>query len=82
MAGQKERGQRATAFFLSGLLCASSLLNLGQPARAAALEADHLIPVGHTIGIKLFAEGVVVIGLAEVETGSGVLTPGQTADCR
>ena len=77
MAGQNKR--RATAFFLSGLLCASSLLNLGQPARAAALEADHLIPVGHTIGIKLFAEGVVVIGLAEVETGSGVLTPG--ADC-
>ena len=43
------------------------------------MEAESLVPVGHTIGIKLFAEGVVVIGLAEVETGSGVLTPG--ADC-
>ena len=43
------------------------------------LEADRLVPVGHTIGIKLFAEGVVVIGLAEVETGSGVLSPG--AEC-
>lgn len=77
MAGQKARGRRAAVFFLSGLLCASSLL--GQSARAAALEAERLVPVGHTIGIKLFAEGVVVIGLAEVETGSGTLTPG--ADC-
>ena len=67
--------RRTAAFFLSGLLCTSSLL--GQSA--AALTAEELVPVGHTIGIKLFAEGVVVIGLAEVETGSGVLTPG--ADC-
>jgi stage IV sporulation protein B len=79
MAGQKERGWRAAAFFLSGLFCVSAALGLGQSARAAALEVERLVPVGHTIGIKLFAEGVVVIGLAEVETGSGVLTPG--ADC-
>ena len=65
------------AFLLSGLLCASSLL--GQTAHAAPLHAGMLVPVGHTIGIKLFAEGVVVIGLAEVETGDGLLTPG--ADC-
>lgn len=75
MAG-RTRG-RAAAFFLSGLLCLSSALST--PAQAAALTAERLVPVGHTIGIKLFAEGVVVIGLAEVDTGSGVLTPG--ADC-
>lgn len=79
MDGQKEKRRRAAAFFLSGLICATSLLGLSQSARAAALEADSLVPVGHTIGIKLFAEGVVVIGLAEVDTGSGLLTPG--ADC-
>ncbi|MDE7221550.1 MAG: SpoIVB peptidase [Oscillospiraceae bacterium] len=79
MAGQKENRRRAAAFFLSGLFCVSSLLGLTPSAQAAALEAESLVPVGHTIGIKLFAEGVVVIGLAEVETGSGVLTPG--ADC-
>lgn len=77
MIGQKRR--RRLAFFLSGLLCASSLLGAGQTARAAALEAERLIPVGHTIGIKLFAEGVVVIGLAEVDAPGGVSTPG--ADC-
>lgn len=77
MPGQTKTRKLVTAFFLSGLLCASSLL--GQTARAAALTADRLVPVGHTIGIKLFAEGVVVIGLAEVETGEGLLSPG--ADC-
>ncbi len=74
MAGQN---RRAAAFFLSGLLCLSSML--WRPAQAAALTAERLIPVGHTIGIKLFAEGVVVIGLAEVDTGGAVRTPG--ADC-
>ena len=49
------------------------------PAYYAALEAETLVPVGHTIGIKLFAEGVIVIGLAEVESESGVSTPG--VDC-
>lgn len=79
MAGQKRKQQRIRAFFLSGLLYASSLWGVQATAHAAALEASTLVPVGHTIGIKLFAEGVVVIGLAEVETASGRSAPG--ADC-
>lgn len=75
----RERRRRKLAFFLSGLICSSALLGGGPAALAAPLEAERLVPVGHTIGIKLFAEGVVVIGLAEVETDSGVSTPG--ADC-
>ena len=71
--------QRGSRFFLSGLLCLTSLLGMQRSAWAAPLEAERLVPVGHTIGIKLFAEGVVVIGLAEVETGAGVSTPGM--DC-
>ena len=77
MIGQNRRPQRAGTFFLSGLLCLSALLGLGRSAYA--LEADYLVPVGHTVGIKLFSDGVVVIGLAEVETAAGTLTPG--ADC-
>ena len=61
--------RRAAGFFLSGLLCASSLLGLGQSAAAAVLEADSLVPVGHTIGIKLFAEGVVVMGRCGLQVG-------------
>lgn len=79
MNKRNRSGQRAGAFFLSGFFCVSALLGLGQSARAAALEADRLVPVGHTIGIKLFAEGVIVIGLAEVEGAAGPSKPG--ADC-
>lgn len=32
--------------------------------------------MGHTIGIKLFSDGVLVIGLAEVETSRGTIAPG------
>lgn len=75
MAEQKKNRQRIRAFFLSSLLCVSSVWGMQAAAQAAALEAETLVPVGHTIGIKLFAEGVVVIGLAEVETPSGRSAP-------
>lgn len=35
-----------------------------------------LVPVGHTIGIKMFSDGVMVVGLAEVETAQGISAPG------
>ena len=57
MIGRSRSRERGAAFFLSGLLCAASLLGLQQGARAAALEAENLVPVGHTIGIKLFEIG-------------------------
>ena len=74
-----KNSRRLKAFFLSSLLCAASLWRLGGGAQAARLEAETLIPVGHTIGIKLFSQGVVVVGLSEVQTGTEVKTPG--VDC-
>ena len=76
MNGQKKRLGRGKAFFLSTILCAASLMGLQPPARAADEAVRTLIPVGHTIGIKLFSEGVVVVGLAEVESGNGLSAPG------
>ena len=38
-----------------------------------------VIPLGKAVGIKLFSDGVLVVGLSPVETQSGVLCPGQ--DC-
>ena len=76
MNGQKRRPGRVRAFFLSGLLCAASLMGLQATALAADEAVRTLVPVGHTIGIKLFSEGVVVVGLAEVETGDGLSAPG------
>ena len=76
MNAQKKRPGRGKAFFLSSILFAASLMGLQVPALAADEAARTLIPVGHTIGIKLFSEGVVVVGLAEVETGDGLSAPG------
>ena len=76
MNGQKKKLGRGKAFFLSSLLCAASLLGLQTPAMASDSGVRMLVPVGHTIGIKLFSEGVVVVGLAEVETTGGLSAPG------
>ena len=76
MKRQRKAPGRIGAFFLSGLLCAAALLGAQGPARAADAGTRMLVPVGHTIGIKLFSEGVVVIGLAEVESTEGPSAPG------
>ena len=48
-------------------LCLAMLLAVGGlslPARAAETPKE-LVPVGHTVGIKMFARGVLVVDLAE-----------------
>ena len=74
---RKSGTQRLGALFFSALFTLSALS--GIRAEAAFSQPRMLVPVGHTIGIKLFADGVVVIGLAQVETDRGVTAPG--VDC-
>lgn len=38
-----------------------------------------VIPMGNAVGIKLFSDGVVVVGLSQIETGNGTTTPAK--DC-
>lgn len=44
-------------------------------AAPAGSEVRQLIPVGRTVGIKLFSDGVMVIGLSQVMEGSGASCP-------
>ncbi len=44
----------------------------------AAVHPRALVPVGHTVGIKLFSDGVLVVGLGEVDTASGAAAPAKT----
>lgn len=44
-------------------------------APASGNEIKQLVPVGHTVGVKLFTDGVMVIGVAMVDTQSGKLSP-------
>ena len=55
-----------------------SCLAWAQPARAAE-EQRELIPMGRTVGIKLFSDGVMVVGFGEVTAADGNHAPAR--DC-
>ncbi len=57
--------KRRIAFGLALALCAV----IGT-ARAADRESMTLVPVGETVGVKLFARGVMVVGLSEDKTAA------------
>lgn len=61
-----------------GTTLAAALL-LVLPARAHALEAAELVPVGEAVGIELTTDGVMVVGLSEVETAEGPVHPAADA---
>ena len=57
--GTIQKGLRyGAALVLAMALCATTAL-------AAGTEGKRLVPVGHTVGVKLFARGVVVVKLPE-----------------
>lgn len=41
----------------------------------AGVSGRTLVPLGQTVGIKLFSQGVLVVGLSEVATAEGNLSP-------
>ena len=59
------------------LLCLTLPLTLA--ARVRALEAEELIPGGSAVGIELTADGVMIVGLTEVETEQGTASPAAEA---
>ena len=48
-------------------------------APAFALNADELVPIGHTTGIKLYSDGVIIAGTAKIDTESGQKSPSAQA---
>ena len=55
-----------------GLLCA---IFLGGLPGKGIYRPMQLVPVGHTVGIKLFSEGVLVVGLSEIDSCDGACAP-------
>ena len=64
------QAMRLAAF---GLALAALLLSQGRCA--AAGEARTVIPMGRAVGIKLFSDGVLVVGLADVPGQAGSAAP-------
>ena len=42
---------------------------------AAHASAATVVPVGRAVGIKLFSDGVIVVGISEVNTAEGIVNP-------
>lgn len=60
---------------------AAAILNLPRQMKSAPAAAteigDRVVPLGRAVGIKLFSDGVLVVGLSPVETSAGQATPGR-----
>ena len=71
-----------------GMLILLTVLLMGLSAmRAEAVSTEtsapapgprYLVPVGRTVGIKLFARGVMVVGLTDVATETGSCSPAKS----
>ncbi|MCC8182690.1 MAG: SpoIVB peptidase [Clostridiales bacterium] len=84
MKGKKEKRPWGWAVLLTAaLLTALGLAALPGDGEAAACmsagETRYLVPVGHTVGIKLFSRGVMVVALSDVATQEGSSSPAR--DC-
>lgn len=69
----------ALALLLSLTVFGSADASASEAVQTAAGLPETLIPVGHAVGIKLFSDGVLVVGLAELETAGGQAAPAK--DC-
>lgn len=62
------------------MVCLAILLALWPIAARAS--AASVVPVGRAVGIKLFSDGVVVVGTSEVQTGDGKIDPAKACGLR
>ena len=65
----------ASACVLAGSAQAAGAVPDSGPAEGGRM----VVPLGRTVGIKLFSDGVMVVGLSEVDTGAGRSAPAR--DC-
>ena len=52
-----------------------ALLSLGAPAGRHVPAGHTVVPLGQAVGIKLFAQGVLVVGLSDITTQEGPVSP-------
>ena len=52
------------------------------PAMAAAEGARMVVPMGRAVGIKLFSDGVLVVGLSDVTGQAGETSPARSCGLR
>ncbi len=67
-------------------VAAGAVLDLPVQRSAAAAQTEvtgrRLVPMGRAVGIKLFSNGVLVVGLSDLETEAGAVGPGKSCGLR
>ena len=78
---QKQRGGRRGFRLAAMLLTAALLSGIGGSAMAAT-SVHTVIPVGRAVGIKLFSDGVLVVGFSAIPTDGGNVAPAKECGLR
>ena len=68
---------RAVAMSLMALVMVWGLC--GPAAAVGGGEGRMVVPLGRAVGVKLFSDGVIVVGMSDVDTGNGAVNPAR--DC-
>ena len=71
MYGLSQSAARLLRLGAAVLLAAAMCLSVGVPFAGAADGQRMLVPVGHTVGVKLFSRGVLVVKQPESDTPAG-----------
>ena len=81
----QQRGQRAGPFRgMAAALAAAMLLGGGGAAAAetepvnGSSEVRMVVPVGRAVGIKLFSDGVMVVGFSQIPSAGGNVIPARS----
>ena len=70
---RRKAKSKVSAVFVAALLCLSLSVSAG------AAGAKELVPLGQAVGIQLKSEGVMIVGLSEIENDSGSFSPAGSA---
>ena len=72
--------------FLLLLAAVVVAFSLAPGAMAAGQSQDddtrYVIPLGQAVGIKLFSQGVLVVGLSDISTNQGLASPAKACGIR
>lgn len=68
---------RALLVLAAAMVLALSMAPTGQAAESQTSTTRSVIPLGRAVGIKLFAQGVLVVGLSDITTDQGLASPAQ-----
>ena len=68
----------AVALAVAGVLGGAPAMAWEAPAMTGTEQVRTVVPVGRAVGIKLFSDGVMVVGFSQIPAAEGNLTPAKS----